>query len=121
VAQRLFSPRVSEQGGIVTARGDLEGNALVGAWKKVGSSACAEKYPASITFSTGTYRGTRGSGQGMVWWDAGIYRVEGQDKLVVGTATDELVEYRIELRGDRLNVTDPDGCRFSYECQSPNG
>jgi hypothetical protein len=74
-----------------------------------------------LEFATGTYRGRRGPGQGMVWWDAGIYRMEGSNKLVVGTATDELVEYRIELDGDRLNVTDPDGCRFTYERQQPTG
>jgi hypothetical protein len=88
---------------------------LVGSWKKVTESACADKYPATITFSTGTYRGARGPGQGMVWWDAGIYRLEGETTLVLSVATDELVTYQVVIHDDRLDVTDPDGCRFSYQ------
>jgi hypothetical protein len=91
---------------------------LVGVWKKVGTSPCDEKYPDTITFQTGTYRGTRGPGQGMIWWDAGIYRLEDAQTLVVGTATDELVRYRIERHGDRLTVTDHEGCHFTYRRQS---
>ena len=71
---------------------------MVGTWTKTTTAACADKYPATLTFSTGTYRGMRGPGQGMVWWDAGIYRLEGGDTLVVGTATDELVNIRLHSR-----------------------
>lgn len=88
---------------------------LVGTWRKITAEPCAEKYPATITFSTGTYRGARGPGQGMVWWDAGIYRREGPRVLLLSVATDELVRYAIETHGDRLDVTDPDGCRFTYQ------
>jgi hypothetical protein len=102
----------------VTRRKEAQGAPLVGAWRKVSAPSCAEKYPDTVTFSTGTYRGTRGAGQGMVWWDAGIYRLENPDTLVLGVATDELITYRIELEGDQLNVTDPDGCRFTYQRQS---
>jgi hypothetical protein len=94
---------------------------LVGSWSKAESPPCAEKYPQTLTFATGTYRGRRGEGQGFVWWDAGIYRVEHPDRLVLGTATDELVTYGIRLEGDRLEVTDPDGCRFAYRRQAPPG
>ncbi|MDM0109654.1 hypothetical protein QTH97_32370 [Variovorax sp. J22R24] len=87
---------------------------LVGRWEKVTTHACAEKYPQGITFSTGTYRGTRGPGQGMVWWDAGIYRVEGPQTLLLSVATDELVTYRLDYRSDWFEATDPDGCRFEY-------
>src|SRR4051794_16894126 len=86
---------------------------IVGTWTKATTAACADKYPASLTFSTGTYRGTRGPEQGMVWWDAGIYRLEDQS-LVVGTATDELVKYPIAMRGDEFEFTDPDGCVVIY-------
>ena len=55
---------------------DKHGQSMVGTWTKTTAAACADKYPATITFSTGTYRGMRGPGQGMVWWDAGIYRLE---------------------------------------------
>ena len=51
----------------------------------------------------------------MVWWDAGIYRLEeGQRTLVLSTATDALVRCAIDLREDHFVVTDPDGCQFAY-------
>jgi len=87
---------------------------LVGRWEKVTTDPSAEKYPHGVVFATGTYRGTRGPGQGMVWWDAGIYRIEGPQTLLLSVATDELVTYRLDLRPDRFEVTDPDGCRFAY-------
>jgi hypothetical protein len=92
--------------------------AVVGTWTKATTAACADKYPATLTFSTGTYRGTRGPGQGMVWWDAGIYRLEDPGKLVVGTATDELVTYQIEVQADHFDVTDSEGCRVTYRRQT---
>lgn len=94
---------------------------LVGSWKKTTESPCAEKYPATITFSTGTYRGTRGPGQGMIWWDAGIYRLESPNALVLSVATDELVTYRIEMHGDDFDVTDREGCRFTYQRVDSSG
>ena len=65
---------------------DGQARSMVGTWTKATTAACADKYPATLTFSTGTYRGMRGPEQGMVWWDAGIYRLEGENTLVVGTA-----------------------------------
>jgi hypothetical protein len=87
---------------------------LAGTWTKATTDACADKYPATLTFSTGTYRGTRGSGQGMVWWDAGIYRLEDPKTLVIGTATDELVTYQITLHDDRFEFIDSEGCAVTY-------
>ena len=55
----------------------------------------------------------------MVWWDAGIYRLEDPGTLVVGTATDELVTYRIVLQADHFDVTDADGCRLTYRRETP--
>jgi hypothetical protein len=92
---------------------------VVGTWIKTTTAACADKYPETLTFSTGTYRGTRGPGQGMVWWDAGIYRLEGPRTLVVGTATDELITYQIDLQADRFEATDSEGCRVTYRRQTP--
>jgi len=94
---------------------------LAGTWHKKDAPACASKYPDSLTFSTGTYRGTRGSQQGFIWWDAGIYRTEGERRLLLSTASDELVAYEIQLHGDVLAVVDPDGCRFSYQRARPPG
>jgi hypothetical protein len=93
---------------------DKHEQSMVGTWSKATASACADKYPATLTFSTGTYRGTRGEGQGMVWWDAGIYRLEDSNTLVVGTATDELVTYHISLQADRFEFTDSDDCLVTY-------
>ena len=95
---------------------DKDGQApsMVGTWTKTTTAACADKYPSTLTFSTGTYRGMRGPEQGMVWWDAGIYRLEGENTLVVGTATDELVKYQIVLHGDRFEFTDSEGCVVNY-------
>ena len=93
---------------------DKHEQSMVGTWTKATASACADKYPATVTFSTGTYRGTRGEGQGMVWWDAGIYRLEDSNTLVVGTATDELVTYHISLQTDRFEFTDSDDCLVTY-------
>jgi hypothetical protein len=92
---------------------------LQGSWRKTTSPPCADKYPDTIDFATGTYRGHRGEGQGFVWWDAGIYRLEAPDRLVLGTATDELVTYLVRLDETHLDVTDPDGCRFAYERTAP--
>src|SRR5215217_4113905 len=49
---------------------------LTGEWCQLDDQPeCAAAYPRSLTFGTGTYRGTRGEGQGFVRWDAGTYRV----------------------------------------------
>ena len=87
---------------------------VVGTWTKTTTAACADKYPATLAFSISTYRGTRGPGQGMVWWDAGIYRLEGAGTIVIGTATDELVTYPISLQTDQFEITDAEGCRVTY-------
>jgi hypothetical protein len=94
---------------------------LAGTWIKVDAPVCAERYPDRVTFSTGTYRGERGPAQGMVWWDAGIYRLEDPQTLVLSVATDELVRYAIRLHGGDLLVTDPEGCEFRYRRQPPAG
>lgn len=87
---------------------------LHGQWSKVSADPCADKYPATITFSTSTYRGARGAGQGFVWWDAGIYRLDHPRTLTLAAANDEMIPYAIEFRGDEFDVTDADGCRVTY-------
>lgn len=91
---------------------------LVGRWEKSGTDVCAAKYPQTLEFAAGTFRGTRGPGQGFVWWDAGIWRIETDNKvapqLVLTTASDELVSYAVTLRGDSFEVSDDQGCRFTY-------
>lgn len=93
---------------------------LVGAWLKAAEAPpCADKYPATLSFATGTYRGARGEGQGFVWWDAGTYHVHNETRLQLSVATDELVNYEIHLDGDVLAVVDPDGCHFTYRRKPP--
>ncbi len=87
---------------------------LTGAWNKITTDACADKYPAAITFAASTFRGTRGATQGMIWWDAGIYRLEGPRTLLLSVATDELVRYDLTTRGDEFDVTDAEGCHVTY-------
>jgi hypothetical protein len=89
--------------------------ALVGKWRRVTADPCAATYPATITFAGGTYRGARAPEQGMIWWDAGIYRLEKPRKLVLATATDELVTYDVTVHGDRFEFTDATGCRVEYQ------
>jgi hypothetical protein len=92
---------------------------LTGSWRKVGAPECAAGYPDEITFSTGTYRGTRGVEQGFVQWDAGVYRIDDDGRLVLSLATDELVAYEFHLTGELLEVVDSAGCRFSYQRVPP--
>ena len=99
----------------MTGRTGAPGPELAGSWRKVDAPECAQKYPDVLTFSTGTYRGTRGAEQGFIWWDAGMYRLEDTRHLVLSVATDELVSYQMHLEGDVLQLVDPDGCRFSYQ------
>jgi outer membrane lipoprotein-sorting protein len=81
----------------------------------VSTDECAERYPAEVTFVAATYRGARGDDQGMIWWDAGTYRLADEQTLVLSTATDELVEYPVEVTPERFTFTDPDGCEVVYE------
>lgn len=94
---------------------------LMGRWRKVTTDPCAAAYPATLSFAAGTYRGERAPEQGMIQWDAGIYRLEGPRKLVVGTATDELVSYDIVIHADRFEFTDAAGCRTTYRRVQPQG
>jgi len=91
-----------------------EQGSLVGSWQRDDDQPdCAAKYPMELDFGPGTYRGRRGAGQGFLWWDAGSYRLE-PGRLLLTVATDELVTYQVEVTGGRLDVVDPDGCRFAY-------
>lgn len=88
---------------------------LIGDWLKVAGDPGTEIYPEHLSFAEGTYRGRRGESQeGLMWWDAGIYRLEGAHALVLSTANDELVRYDLQLDDDRLHVVDPDGRAFVY-------
>jgi hypothetical protein len=88
---------------------------LVGHWTKVAGDPGTEIYPQHVRFAEGTYHGERGESQpGLLWWDAGIYRLERPDELVLSTANDELVRYQVRIEGDNLHVVDPNGRSFDY-------
>jgi hypothetical protein len=88
---------------------------LVGHWRKRDAEALLDPYPVEIVFAESTYRGSRAPEQGLIWWDAGIYRLDDPGTLVLSTATDEMVSYPIELDADRLAVTTPGHGRIVYE------
>jgi len=92
---------------------------LQGRWRRLSTDAAAERYPAEITFADATYVGTRAELQGMIWWDAGIYRLVDDRTLVLSTATDEMVAYSISLDGVRLTVGDPDDGDVVFERIEP--
>ena len=89
-----------------------------GTWRREDGEPGTRSYPRTLTFAETTYRGFREPDQGFIVWDAGIYRMEHVDNvesLVVGTASDELVSYRLESStADRFTVIDPSGCRITY-------
>ena len=87
---------------------------LVGRWTKLPNDACAERYPAEIEFREATYLARKGPGQGFIIWDAGMWELAGPDQMRIGTATDELVEYRYTLENDDLTFVDSAGCTFRY-------
>jgi hypothetical protein len=87
---------------------------LRGRWRKETDEPCAAQYPVEIEFKEATYLAAKGPEQGFITWDAGIYRVEPEDRVLVSTATDELVPYQYDEEGERITFTDPGGCQFSY-------
>jgi hypothetical protein len=88
---------------------------LEGQWRRLSTAECAQRYPVEITFVLATYRGARAPDQGMIWWDAGTYRLADERTLILSTATDELVEYPVQLTSQRFTFTDPEGCEVTYE------
>jgi hypothetical protein len=62
----------------------------------------------------------RATNQGMIWWDAGIYRMVDERTLVLSTATDEMVEYQISYDKNRLLVSDADGNTVEYQRVEPD-
>lgn len=91
-------------------------SSLAGEWSRETEDECARRYPAELTFAEGTtYLGRRGEDQGMVVWDAGIYRLEDEGRtLVVSTASDELVSYPVRVETDVWSFVDADGCEVTY-------
>jgi hypothetical protein len=104
-------------GGIMSASADRATGLpfLQGQWRRLSLAECAQRYPVEITFVLATYRGARSPDQGMIQWDAGIYRLADDQTLIVSTATDELVEYPVRLTSHHFTFTDSEGCEVTYE------
>lgn len=89
---------------------------LQGRWRRVSGGDCANAYPAQIVFEQARYLGTKDRAtQGFIVWDAGGFRVESADVVMIQTADDAQVRYRYKLSGGRLTFVDEAGCEFSYE------
>ena len=88
---------------------------LMGRWRKVTDDEALDQYPAEIIFADDTYLGSRGPEQMMLWWDAGIYRMDDIKTLVLSTATDEMVSYDIEFRADQMTIEVPHLGAVVYE------
>lgn len=91
---------------------------LRGRWLRLTTEGYAEQYPVEVTFAVGTFLGSRAEHQGMILWDAGIYRIEDDQTLTLSTSSDELVTYPIAVEGTTLTVRTPDG-DVAYERVEP--
>jgi hypothetical protein len=87
----------------------------MGRWRKVSTESCAALYPAEIEFLAATHRGKKGSQQRFIVWDAGVYRVTGEGRVQIQTASDELVEYEFTVTADSVAFVDPQGCEARFE------
>jgi hypothetical protein len=93
---------------------------LQGQWRKITKGPKVDKYPAELNFSLATYRGTRATNQGMIWWDAGIYRMVDERTLVLSTATYDMVEYQHSDHNKRLLRTEADATTVEYQRDEPD-
>jgi hypothetical protein len=91
-----------------------EQSSLVGRWEKSSSGDCDRLYPRVLELLAGTYRAAKGPDQGFIVWDAGIWRTDTPETVLITTATDELARYSYTLSGNVLTFQDADGCEFSY-------
>jgi hypothetical protein len=89
---------------------------LSATWVRVEPApACAAKYAAQLVIQPGgLYSGQAAARGEFTWWDLGTWRVKAPGVLALSVANDEVIDYRFEQRGDRLSITDKDGCRSEY-------
>ena len=93
---------------------------LRGRWRRIAGSDCANAYPARVEFKETRYSGMRDPAtQGFIVWDAGSYRVESDDVVMIQTANDSQERYRFRLAYDRLTFLDNAGCEIVYERDRP--
>lgn len=95
--------------------GQPRDDVLVGTWDKVPGADCGDQYPVSLEIAESTYLGRRGADQSFVVWDAGIWRHDEPGRLVISTASDELVGYDYSVSDATLTFADASGCQVSYQ------
>ena len=89
---------------------------LTGAWTKVSGDPCSSGYPDQLELQAGgRYEGAMLPGaREHPRWDVGTYERDAEGALAISTSNDAIMRCTIELDGDRLTLTDPEGCTFAY-------
>ena len=94
----------------------MTGDELTGRWSKVSGDPCSSSYPDRLELQAGgRYEGHMLPGaREHPRWDVGTFYQEGSGALAISTSNDAIMRCTVTLEGDRLTLTDPEGCTFSY-------
>ena len=89
---------------------------LTGTWSKVTGDPCSSSYPDRLELQAGgRYEGSMLPGaREHARWDVGTFAREEDGTLAISTSNDAIMRCTVRLAGDRLTLTDPEGCTFSY-------
>lgn len=91
---------------------------LVGTWLKETETPCSQLYPERVRFEeTGLYFAESDPPGAFRIWDVGSYRQLDGDAILISTANDAEVTYRLTMEGEVLTVTDPDDCSIGFRKQ----
>ena len=86
----------------------------VGTWEKLEGPPCAAAYPDTLKIEPdGLYRG-EASPRRFLEWDEGRVRLIESGRLTISTANDAIVTYSLQIEGDTITFTNPEGCVFVY-------
>jgi hypothetical protein len=88
---------------------------LTGIWVKERGDPCSSGYPDRLELQAGgRYEGLMLPGaREHPRWDVGTFSVEA-GALAISTSNDAIMRCVARLDGDRLTLTDPEGCTFAY-------
>jgi hypothetical protein len=94
----------------------VTGDELTGRWSKVSGDPCSSSYPDRLELQAGgRYEGHMLPGaREHPRWDVGTFSQEASGALAISTSNDAIMRCTVTLEGDRLTLTDPEGCTFSY-------
>ena len=89
---------------------------LAGTWVKETRQPCSSSYPDELELHPGgRYLGRMRAGARVhPRWDVGTYERLPDGRLGISMSNDAIGRYAFERDGDRLILTDEDGCRFAY-------